>query len=296
MEELKNSKHLTGIGIGFKKYEEAIGGFHSGVHIVGALLKTGKSFFAVNAAIYSAGIEKIPVLLLDTELDKAQGQWIRMLSRICEIDQDIIKYGRFKDDPQLNLRIQKAVKTLQSIPLDYLNINGKSFDSILSIIRKWLLLKVGYNTEGKLNKCLIVYDYIKLSDSSALRNATEWQLLGFRLEELHNICNQYSIPVLTFAQLNRDSDIAASHRLKWYATSYSSFHKKAHEEVAQDGIINGNRKLIIEDVRFAEGLEDGDYINFIFKGNIGRLIEGKTRNQLAQERQRDEVPVGEAEF
>lgn len=287
LEYLRNNRdNLAGVSIGFPKYEEAIGGLITGVHVVGARKKTGKSFFAINTALYASCFEKVPVLFLDTELRLEQGQYNRLLTRLSDgVEHDDIKYARFFDDEVKLRKVTKAKKILQAIPLDYVNITGKKVDEVISIIRRWLIQKVGYNSVGYLNKCLVVYDYLKPpTEASALKEVTEWQEIGYRMGYFHDLCSEYNFPILTFVQLNKENFAAASDRITWYCTSYSSFHKKTEEELADDGRQNGNRKLVVEDVRHAEGLDMGDYINFTLNGRLARLVELKTRNEVLREK------------
>lgn len=279
---------LDGIKIGYPIYERAVGGIRVGVHIIGARKKTGKSYFALNAATWASYKEKVPVLYLDTELHRDQGQWDRFLARFCnqEVTVDDIKYGRFFDEERKEKVVQRAKAIMKKLPLDYINITGKTIDEIISIMRRWLIQKVGYNNKGELNKCLIVYDYLKPpANSNSLKDVKEYQEMGFRLDALHAFTTQYNKPILTFVQLNKEHDIAMSDRIGWFCTSYSSFAKKTPEEIADDGPTNGNRKLTLEDLRFGEGLDPGDYINFAFSGKYSLLKELKTRNSVEADKQ-----------
>jgi replicative DNA helicase len=281
-ESLRNREELKGIGIGYPIYEKAIGGLRVGVHIKGARNKTGKSYDALNCAAYSAVMEKNPTLYLDTELHRNQGQWDRFLARFADgITVDQIKYGEFFDDEQAERKVLKAKNILKKIPLDYINITGKPIDEIISIVRRWLIQKVGYNAAGKLNKCLVVYDYLKPPITAGeLKNVQEYQEIGFRVQALHDFTAKYNFPILTYVQLNREKDIAASDRIGWYCSSYSSLQKKTPEEIATDGPQNGNLKLTPEFIRFGAGLDPGDYINYHFNGATAKIVELKTRNQV----------------
>ena len=98
---------------------------------------------------------------------------------------------------------------------------------------------------------------------------------------------KYDVPCLSFVQLNRDGItrestdvVSGSDRLIWLCTSFSIFKLKSEEEVAEDGIENGNRKLVPVVGRHGPGLDDGDYISMNMFGNIGKISEGQTRNEL----------------
>lgn len=284
LEGLKETDQ-RGVSIGFPKFEMAVGWLTSGVHIIGAFLKTGKSFVGQNAALNCAGKTKTPVLLIDTELDPAQGVWDRLLSRLTQIDSNDIRFGSYKrDDKQIEL-IRRAALTIKRMPLDYVNITGKEWDECIGLIRRWLLTKVGYDNTGKLNKCLVILDYIKLTDSKSINNnISEHQELGFRLESLHSLCKQYTFPVLAFAQLNREQEIASSLRLQWFCTSYSQMSRKQQEEIGEDGPQNGNLKIQPQYCRSGPGMDDRDYICYNFVGKYARIEELKTYKEILQER------------
>ena len=55
---------------------------------------------------------------------------------------------------------------------------------------------------------------------------------------------------------------------------------KSPEELAEDGLGAGNRKLVPVVARHGAGLDDGDYINISMKGDISKISEGLTRNEL----------------
>lgn len=281
-EGLKNREELKGISIGCPIYEKVIGGLRIGVHVKGARNKTGKSFDALNAASYASAVSKVPTLYLDTELHRSQGQWDRFLARFADgVTIDQIQYGDFFDNETNTRKVYKAKEILKRIPLDYINITGKTIDEILSIMRRWLIQRVGYGENGKLNKCLIVYDYLKPPiTASELKNVQEYQEIGFRIQALHDFTAKYNLPILTYVQLNREKDIAASDRIGWYCSSYSSLSKKTPEEIATDGPQNGNLKLTPEFIRFGAGLESGDYINYSFNGSTAKIKELRTRNQV----------------
>ena len=115
----------------------------------------------------------------------------------------------------------------------------------------------------------------------------EYQVLGFQITQLHNFMVKYDVPCLSFVQLNRDGItkestdvVSGSDRLIWLCTSFSIFKMKSEEEIAEDKIENGNRKLVPVVARHGCGLDDGDYISMNMFGSIGKLAEGRTRNEL----------------
>jgi hypothetical protein len=168
------------------------------------------------------------------------------------------------------------------------------FDEVLSIARRWITKTVGYNTNGTIKDCLIIYDYLKLMTGEGLKDMQEYQMLGFQMTNLHNFTVKYDVPCLTFIQLNRDgitketADVAAqSDRLVWFCSNFSLFKHKSDEEIAEEGIINGNRKLIPLVCRHGKGLEPGDYINMELNGDIAKITEKQTRYQVHSNKKKD---------
>lgn len=282
-EKESNPVETIGIPTCFPIWQDMMGGLSEGVHVVTARPKVGKSTFAINVALHVAGKEKIPVLYLDTELNKTSGTWDRMLARIAGVPFDDIRKGRYIDNEVMYGNVHKAKRLLQKIPLSYINITGKNFDEVISLVRRWIVQSVGYDNNGKIKPCLLVYDYLKLTGSAEKQDMKEYEAIGYRMSALHDLTVSYSLPCLTFCQLNREFDVSQSDRIRWFCTSMCSLQKKTEDEIAQDNRENGNRKLVPEDFRFGPGLDDGDYINMQLDGRFAKIEEKKTRNQLGLE-------------
>jgi len=225
--------------------------------------------------------------MLDTEMSK-EDHLNRMLANISGVEINKISTGKFAENELEKEKVNKAAKSLKKIPYHYISIAGQPFESILSMMRKWIYQHVGFDENGKTNDCLIVYDYLKLMGSESITNAMqEYQVLGFQITKLHNFCVKYDVPCLSFVQLNRDGItkestdvVSGSDRLIWLCTSFSIFKLKSDEEIAEDGISNGNRKLVPVVARHGSGLDDGDYISVKMFGSIGKIEESLTRNEI----------------
>ena len=286
---LNNPNKCVGIPTGFSIFDRALGGgLRNGtVNLIAARLKTGKSFFVDNVGMHVSKGLNIPVLNLDTEMSKEE-HLARICSFLTKIDLTDIEEGKINTVQAKQLK--EAIKIIESIPYHYRCVAGYPFEDILSVIRRWITKEVGIG-----NKCLIIYDYFKVMDIEKLEKMAEFQALGFQLSTLTNFALKYKVPVLSFAQTNRDGaseetveTIAASDRLGWFASSVSIFKKKTPEEIAQDKPENGNRKLIPLACRHGKGMENGDWINMNFRGDLGRITEINTRSQVFQDRKKKE--------
>ncbi len=281
-----------GISSGYPLYDAAIGGgFRRGtVNLIGARAKVGKTLLADNIAMYIAGVQKIPVLNLDTEMSK-EDHWNRMLANISSVPIKEIETGKFANNQKKKEAVLKASAYLQQMPYEYKSIAGMPFEEVVSIMRRWIMKSVGLEDSGKAKPCLIIYDYLKLMNSEAIgKNMQEYQVLGFQMTGLHNFMVRYGAACLSFIQLNRDgitkedTDAASgSDRIIWLCSNFTIYKPKTDEEIAEELSLTNeryNRKLVPIIARHGAGMESGDYINMKMTGSIGKIEEGKTRNDV----------------
>lgn len=277
-----NQGKSIGIPTGFHAFDKAIGGGlrRKCVDLIAARPKTGKSCLADNIALYIANKHKIPVLMLDTEMSK-QDHINRLLANLSEIEINNIASGSFFEDPEKKDKVIQGSNVLKDLPYDYISIAGRPFEETLSIAKRWLIKNVGYDENGVLNDCVIIYDYLKLMTSDSINNnLAEFQVLGFQITSLHNFCVENDVPCLSFVQLNRDGItkettdvVSGSDRLVWLCTSFSIFKDKTEEERMTDGISSGNKKLIPVVSRHGPGIEDEGYICLQMDGKFAKIRE-----------------------
>jgi len=273
-----------GISTGYKFIDKVIGGgARPGVSLFAARAKAGKTFLANNISINVASTS-IPVLEIDTEMQRTD-LWNRSISRVSGVMLDDIENGMFAKNPESLRKVREAVDLLKSYPFETMSAVGLETEDMIAAIRRWLVKKVGYDSNGNINKCLIVYDYLKLMDAGKLSShMQEYALLGFIMSALHNFAAKHKVPIISFAQLNRDGlskesieAIAGSDRLSWYCTNLNIFKKKSPEEIAEDigtlGKKNGNRKFKNIITRYGRGHDDDDYINMQFDGEVAKITE-----------------------
>lgn len=283
MDHLRENKGKSiGITTGFNAFDAAIGGGlrRKCVDLIAARPKTGKSCLADNIALHVAKTHKIPVLMLDTEMSK-QDHIARLLANLSETEINDISSGKVFDNPEKRDKIIQGSKLLKDLPYDYISIAGRPFEETLSIAKRWLIKKVGYDENGNLNDCLIIYDYLKLMASNSINNnLAEFQVLGFQITALHNFCVENDCPCLSFVQLNRDGItkettdvVSGSDRLVWLCTSFSIFKDKTEEERVTDGLMSGNKKLIPVVSRHGPGIQDEGYICLQMDGKYARVRE-----------------------
>lgn len=284
----ENKVDQVGIPTGFPIYDEAIGGgLRKGtINVIGARPKTGKTLLSDNMGVNIAKLG-IPVLNMDTEMNK-EDHINRILAMTTEIGISQIETGKFAESTDTKSKIEKASSELKNLKLYHKSIAGKPFEDQLAIIRRWIVKDVGLNDNGTAKDCVVFYDYLKLMDSAGIsQDMKEYQLLGFMMTSLHNFAVRYQIPVVAFIQLNRDGitkestdSASGSDRIIWLCSNFTIFKRKSDEEIAEDGLSNGNRKLLPLISRHGSGLDDNDYINCHMKGWCAKIVEGQTRLEL----------------
>lgn len=283
-----NVVDTCGVPTPFKHYNAAIGGGarRGGVTLIGARAKCGKSTLGKEIALHTACKLGFKTLILDTEMSKTD-IFTKSLASLSNIKIDDIETGKFGTDQTKKNLVYNELKKVKNSPLYYVRVCGKEFEEILSIIRRWIHKVVGYDQNGKVNNCLVLYDYFKLMDSNVLKSMQEYQAVGFQISKLSDFCKQYDFPVIAFCQLNRDGitqETAAvasqSDRLVWIAHSFTIFKDKSPEEQAEDGVAAGNKKLVVVDTRYGPGTPLGQYINLRFNKQISRIEEGPTKAEL----------------
>lgn len=287
-----NRVDQVGIPTGFPAYDQAIGGgLRKGtVNVIAARPKTGKTLLSDNLGFNIAKLG-IPVLNMDTEMNK-EDHINRILAMMTEIEINVIETGKFAESPNKKNKLIQASKELGKTPLYHKSIAGKPFEDQLAIMRRWLLKEVGLKDDGTAKDCVIFYDYLKLMDSAGMsQDLKEYQVLGFMMTSLHNFAVRYKVPIVAFIQLNRDgitkesTDTASgSDRIIWLCSNFSIFKRKTAEEIAEDGPDNGNRKLIPLISRHGGGLDDNDYINCHMQGWCAKIVEGRTKLEVANNR------------
>ena len=284
-----NQVDQVGIPTGFPVYDQSIvGGLRRGtVNIIAARPKTGKTLLADNMGVYIASNLQVPVLNMDTEMNK-EDHINRILAMMTETEINQIETGKFSNSQDKKNKIQKAAEKLKNTRLYYKSIAGRPFEEQLSIMRRWIVKDVGLNDDGSAKPCVIFYDYLKLMDSQGMsQDMKEYQVLGFMMTALHNFATKYKVPIVAFIQLNRDgiskesTDTASgSDRIIWLCSNFTIFKRKSDEEIAEDGPTEGNRKLVPLISRHGGGLDDNDYINCHMQGWCAKITEGRTKLEV----------------
>jgi replicative DNA helicase len=290
-----NETDLLGLPTGFPQYDELIGGGlrRQTVNVVCARPGVGKSTFAICVALEAAVGRGVPVLYLDTEMGDKIAK-LRALAHLSKVNIGRVARGKFKFDPDERARVYAARDVLATAPITFRNISGGPFDEALGVVRRWVSRGVGEDERGARKDCLLILDYIKLTDPSSIaRNVAEHQAIGFMVTALHDAVVKYDITNLSFVQLARGEDVAQSDRILWLASSLAHLKLKSPDETAADIVDNLpgtlTHKLHIKKARHGPGLRENEYINVAADLSVCRMSEGPRR---VQEQRKKAAPHG----
>lgn len=276
-----NPTDSIGVPLPWPHINDSIGGgLRTGVTLIGARAKTGKTSIGIMGGLYNAEINDLSVLYLDTEMTKANVT-PRIVGNLAEVDIKNIETGKFGLDHVDDNLVSEALNRLDTFPFHYQYVGGQPFSNILSTIRRWIYTDVGLKADGTANQCLIIYDYFKLMSANDLsNNINETQAMGFQISKLTDFCNRYDVPCLSFVQLNRTGidkettdTIFGSDKLLHLCNSFSIFKIKTIDEMKLDGPHKGNRKFITLASRYGGEHDFGEYVSMQAALDMCRLYE-----------------------
>jgi replicative DNA helicase len=273
---------LQGISTHLPRYDNMIGGGlrPGSVNLIAARPKNFKSGTGLNIAKGISVVDNIPVLLMDTELTK-EYQMARLGASVSGVPINLLENGKWRNRREVVDSVEQGAKQIDDAPLYHQYIGGWGINEILSTMRHWLVKIVGRGPDGEFNPCVIIFDYLKLMSPKDVKNSPEWQVLGFQMTALHDFVTKYQVPMLLFAQLNREGGIAAADRLIWFCSSFSTLAHKSREEIETDGPAAGNLKLTTILTRFGPGMDEGDYLNLRVNFPCMQLEEWKFKSELS---------------
>ena len=258
--ELAEHPGELGVNVGLPIWQRSIGGLRNGsVTFVAATAKAGKSQLGARAALEVS--KHIPVLYCDSELNETVQQ-VRFCGMFNEINYEVLETGYWKSDPSKIIadgydktfatQCQLAKAALESDDnwkqyeqthkLHYKKMTGMTAREMLPFLRRWVIQNVGTHHDGRVPRCLIVWDYIKLAriDEVQKMGVGAHDVLGDACMALHDFAEEFNLPILAFGQTNRQLDIdinmiAGAKKIVELVDSVSLFRRKDVEDLAISG-------------------------------------------------------------
>ena len=244
----------------YPEFNRMFGGLRPGnIYAIASRPAQGKSTFLNDICFRTSLKNKVPALMLDTEMSTVDIQF-RMIAALTGVPVWYLESGNWRKNEEMVPKVREAWKQIKDLEYDHYHVASKNIDQICSIIRRWHFSKVGRG-----NPCIIGYDYIKLTGEKVGQNWAEYQAIGDKIDKLKRMSEEINAPILTAMQLNRGGEnqnrsgadvtddssvISLSDRLQWYASFVGIFRRKTLDEIALDTPRFGTHKLIPTKTRF----------------------------------------------
>lgn len=229
--------------------------------IFGAEQKMGKSMLLLNCAadLLKRGLK---VFYLDSELN-SELFTCRMISHLTGIEFNRVRFGQY--GPEEKERIIKAKDWLKTRSFTHLYMPGFDEQSIYTAIKKV------YHTQGI---DVLIFDYFKGSDEKDA--FASYQSLGGLVDLIKNrVCGEMNIAGIGAAQATSSGRLADSAKIARNASTIIMIQDKAPEEIEEDGVECGTKKLVVKFNRNGAQMSEGEYIDMNFNGNLIQYEEAK---------------------
>ena len=285
----------------FNEFNRLYGGLRpKNLYAIASRAGGAKSTFLMNLAFGCHKIDPtIKILYLDTEMGK-QDQQIRAASAISGVPFWHLDTGNFRKNKEYIDKVRSSLPNTKKYQFYHYEVANKGIDEIVSVIRRWYFSKVGRG-----QRCICVYDYLKMTGEKLNQNFGETQLMGEKVDKLKKIAEEINAPILTAIQMNRSgesanrnsanliedsSTFALTDRLQWFASYTGIFRPKTLDEISSEGAEFGSHKLISLKSRF-QGKDAKGFSNFLKRkmpdGSeryVSNFINFNVENFLVEER------------
>lgn len=250
----------SGISTTYPEFNRMYGGLREGnIYAIVSRPAQGKTTWINDICFRTALKHNIPALILDTEMSREEMQF-RMAASISGVPMWYIETGNWRKNKDMVDKVRDAIQKMKEYNYMHYHVGNKNIDQICSIVRRWYYSKVGRG-----NRCIIAYDYVKLTGEKVDRNWAEHQAIGEKIDKLKKLAEEVNAPIITAMQMNRSGEthnrrssditddssaIALSDRLQWFAAFVAIFRRKTIDEIALDTDRFGTHKLIPLKTRF----------------------------------------------
>jgi len=293
IQDLADHPGELGVDIGFPVWQRSIGGLRNGsVTFVAATAKAGKSQIGARAAVELS--RYMPVLYCDSELNEIS-QSVRAFGMHAEVNYEILETGYWKSEATKIVRdgYDRTFATqcqlarhiiedddiraeFQSKKLFYKKMTGMTAREMVPFLRRWVMQTVGLDAQSRQARCLIVWDYVKLSriDEVKAMGVGAHDILGDTCMALHDFAEEFNLPILAFGQTNRSVDkdlnmVAGAKKIVELVDSISYFHKKDADDLVRAP--QGTHEMHVLASRYGKGVST--HIDIAADLGIGKFKE-----------------------
>lgn len=235
--------------------------------IFAAEAKQGKSMMLLNCAVDLLK-QDVAVLYIDSELNSRMFT-CRLISHLTGIEFSRLKAGRYTDEEKC--KIDKTITWLKTRKFTHLYMPMFDAQSIYTAVKK---VK---HTQGL---DVLIVDYFKGKGEGDAFDS--YQELGRFVDMVKNqICGDMNIAGIGAAQATASGKVADSAKIGRNASTIALIQDKTPEEIEEDGIECGNKKLRICLNRNGAQMSPDQYIDLQFNGNIIKYEEAKQHIPVA---------------
>lgn len=248
----------NGLRTPYPEFNRLFGGLREGnIYAIVSRPAQGKTTFINDVCLSTSVLNGVPALVLDTEMSTKEIR-NRMAAAQTGVPLWYLESGNWRKNKSMYEKVREYQKenkgTFDDKKYFHYHVRNKTIDEVCSIIRRWHMKYVGRG-----NKCVIAYDYVKLTGEKVDRNWAEHQAIGDKIDKLKRIAEELSAPIITAMQMNRSGEshnrnsrtlvddssaISLSDRLQWFASFVAIFRRKTADEIAMDGPQFGTHKLL----------------------------------------------------
>ena len=207
--------------------------------------KSGKSLFATHEIAYACIKNKVPTLILDSELS-TDTFITRLIASLTGYKVRYIRTCKYKESPQATEKVEQAIKDIKEAKLIHKYIVGFSEAELLNEIKR---VKIQYGIS------LVVYDYLK-ADTITNEGQQERLQLAHLTNMLKNqVCGDMNLAGLCLCQTSPTSGTTeqgyrafGSSGIEMFSSTTIYLIRKTDEEIEDDlGLEKGgNYKLFIQ--------------------------------------------------
>lgn len=280
-------REVLGVPTGFPEYDKQTGGLvPARLKVVGATPKTGKSAHALNVALHVACVERVPVLYIDTEMPTEEqidrGVSILATDTGVTVPESMITRGLYARHEKMKSAVDDYAKPLlKDAPFYHVYMPDFTPEKVHNLARKFQR-QHGIEWNGFQNQFVLIFDYIKMDESSFKNNGKEYEVLGQITNMLKNkIAGAMGIPVLAYAQINprtgygqeeiNSSHMSGSNRIVMFVNELSFLRKKSEKEMAENGMGTGNRVWKLGETRNGGSYEG--WIDYTINKGVTKMHE-----------------------
>lgn len=230
--------------------------------LFGAQEKQGKSMMLLNCAVDLLR-KGASVLYIDSELS-TESFTIRLLSHLTGIEFRRIKYGKY-DDYELE-KIKEAIAEMKTWSFVHKNVPIFDAKAIYTITKR-------ANHIQKID--VLIVDYFKMNKEDA-DAFTTYMNGGAMIDMVKNqLASDMNIAALGAVQLTAKGYVADSAKIARNTSTLVIMQDKTEEEIANDGVECGNKKLNVYRNRNGEQMRASEYIDLNFDGNRIMFTQAK---------------------